>query len=95
MYKWEALNEKVERTQGAMEERAEELSALLGSLSEELLDAYLSSDFGALRKLVERVREEVEYVADAFIEEDDARLEALQEKAEMTEDEEWEEVNEE
>lgn len=95
MYKWEALDEKVERTQDAMEERAEELSALLGSLAEELLDTYLSSDFGALRKLVERVREEVEYAADAFIEEDDARLGALQEKAEMTEDEKWEEVNEE
>lgn len=85
MYKWEAAQEKIERCELATSTRAQELAELL-------MDLNVSGRYEAVRALIEKANEDLDYAVGAYIEDDDARQAAEMEAASLTDAEEWEEV---
>ena len=94
MYKWEAVQKKLERCEEATSSRTQELAELLMDLSEKLIDLDVSGDYEGIRELVEKANEDLDYTVGAYIEDDDARLAAEREAACLSYWEEWEEVKE-
>lgn len=92
MYKWEAVQEKIERCEMATSTRTQELAELLMDLSEKLIDLDALGNYEGIRELVEKASEDLDYAVGAYIEDDDARQEAEIEADSLTDEEEWEEV---
>lgn len=92
MYKWEAVQNKLDRCEVATSTRAQELAELLMDLSEKLIDLDVSGNYEGIRALIEKANEDLDYAFGAYIEDDDARQEAEIEAANLSDAEEWEEV---
>lgn len=92
MYKWESVQNKLDRCEEATSIRTQELAELLMDLSERLIDLDVSGNYEGIRELVEKASEDLDYAVGAYIEDDDARQAAEIEAASLTDEEEWEEV---